>query len=168
MAYKALTKKLKIYVNERQMAILKWIGQVEISIKTDTSKEVTQIKELEPAPAKLDDSLAPVQNPLEEDSSEAVKSAYSWSIVQLMISFWTSFQAYAYFESRFLVQEFMKINVLSLLARVFFTGKRKKKKEVLSISTMKGKPISSSQFSDPKVGNSQWSLCLTKPTHWNA
>lgn len=69
MAYKALTKKLKIYVNERQMAILKWIGQVEISIKTDTSKEVTQIKELAPAPAKLDDSLAPVQNPLEEDSS---------------------------------------------------------------------------------------------------
>lgn len=66
MAYKALTKKLKIYVLERQMAILKWIGQVEISIKTDTSKEVIQIKELEPAPAKLDDSLAPVQNPLEE------------------------------------------------------------------------------------------------------
>jgi len=66
MAYKALTKKLKIYALERQMAILKWIGQVEISIKTDTSEEVIQIEELEPAPAKLDDSLAPVQNPLEE------------------------------------------------------------------------------------------------------
>ena len=65
MAYKALTKKLKIYALERQMAILKWIGQVEISIKTDTSEEVIQIEELEPAPAKLDDSLAPVQNPLE-------------------------------------------------------------------------------------------------------
>jgi len=129
MAYKALTKKLKIYVNERQMAILKWIGQVEISIKTDTSKEVTQIKELEPAPARLDDSLAPVQNPLEEDSSEAVKSAYSWSIVQLMISFWTSFQAYANHTYRFLVQEFLFINVLSLNARGA-TYRKKKKKEI--------------------------------------
>ena len=47
----------------------------------------------------------------EEDSSLAVKSAYSWSIVQLMISFWTSFQAYANHTYRFLVQEFLKIKV---------------------------------------------------------
>lgn len=40
---------------------IQWIGQVEIKIKTDTSEEVIQIEELEPAPAKLDDSLAPVQ-----------------------------------------------------------------------------------------------------------
>lgn len=39
------------------------------------------------------------------------ESAYSWSIVQLMISFWTSFQAYAYHTYRFLVQEFLKIKV---------------------------------------------------------
>ena len=64
MAYKALTKKLKIYIKKSQMAILNYISQVEILIKTDTSKEVTQIKEFEPTSAKLDDSLALVQNPL--------------------------------------------------------------------------------------------------------
>jgi len=156
MAYKALTKKFEIYVNERQMAILKRIGHVEISIKMNTSKEVTQIKELEHAPVRRDDSLALIQNPLEEDSFEAVESAYSWSIVQLMISFWTCFQAYANHTYRFLVQEFLFINVLSVNARGA-TYRKKKKKEVSSISTIKGKPISSSQFSDPKVGNYQWS-----------